>query len=76
MQIQFNPSQPDLESHTCESHREGDWLVFTCPHCKTYERRINFKTGGMTSQPGEDPFIQHQGQFVPIGLENANASAN
>lgn len=33
--------------HPCTSEREGDWLVWRCPLCAGYERRLNWVTGEM-----------------------------
>lgn len=75
MQLRFNV-QPEGEVHTCESRREGDWIIFTCPHCPAYENRINFKTEERISQPIDDPSIFHQGSFVPVGLEHFDYQPN
>lgn len=34
---------PD-DTHICTSFVEGDWVVFRCPICQGYERRINLVT--------------------------------
>lgn len=75
MQLRFELNQ-EGEVHTCESRREGDWIIFTCPNCPEYESRINFKTEERISQPIEDPFIFHEGSFVPTGLENLDYNPN
>lgn len=59
------PAVDPLLRHQCHSHREGEWLVYTCKECPTYERRFNFKTGEMTIRPGENPHVLHQGNFQP-----------
>jgi len=69
MQIRFELNDVEGEFHTCESHREGDWLVFTCPHCPDYENRFNLQTGERRSQPIPDPTIFHQGTHIPVGME-------
>lgn len=76
MKIELRSStEPDFY-HTCVSHREGNWIVFTCPQCHRYERRLNFQTGEMNCTPADDPYIVHQGQFVATGLEKVEASTN
>jgi len=35
------------ETHHCTSFRDGDWIVWRCPHCERYERRLNGRTGEM-----------------------------
>ena len=76
MQIRFKLNTEEGEFHACESHREGDWLVFTCPHCAEYENRINFQTGERISHPVADPTIFHQGSHIPVGLEGDHTHSN
>lgn len=33
--------------HHCTSHRDGDWIIWRCPLCEGYERRLNTKTKEM-----------------------------
>lgn len=33
--------------HFCTSHREGDVIIWRCPLCEGYERRLDFRTGKM-----------------------------
>jgi hypothetical protein len=63
-EIEFGPpSGPD--HHECTSTRDGDWIVFLCPRCPDYERRINWRTG--TSQVRSvSPEVRHSGQHVPL----------
>jgi len=68
MQINFRLND-ESSRHQCVVRHDGDWAVFTCPHCEGYERRLNLRNGKMTSRPGEDPFILHEGVFVPPGLD-------
>ena len=55
--------------HKCYSEKEGDWIVFKCPVCSDYERRIHSKTGEMKSKYNSDNRYRHSGTFVPIGLD-------
>lgn len=50
--------------HECESYRDGDWIVFRCSHCATYERRFNWRTGAMKSQHGGSSIL-HTGMHSP-----------
>jgi hypothetical protein len=68
MKIQFNSNDGELR-HSCKSQRKGDWIVFTCPLCKDYERRLNFKTGQMKTRTGKNPDVLHIGTFQPPGLD-------
>ncbi|MBX2891299.1 MAG: hypothetical protein KF734_10255 [Saprospiraceae bacterium] len=46
--------------HECTSHRDGEWITWRCPHCKDYERRLNWKTGEMNVRRGRST-AQHIG---------------
>lgn len=63
--LSFNPSSE--EQHACIGHKEGDWIIFTCPQCKGYERRINWKTGEMKSRVGDNPVL-HTGFHAPVEI--------
>jgi len=68
MQINFRLND-ESSRHQCVVRHDGDWAVFTCPQCPGYERRLNLHNGKMTTRPGEDPFILHEGAVLPPGLE-------
>jgi len=76
MKIELNNSSKDDAVHQCNSKREGDWLIFTCPACPTYERRLNVQTQEMRIKEGKDPFLRHTGSFVPVGLEGNYSTLN
>jgi hypothetical protein len=42
--INFSFNNVDHDQHECDSVTEGDWVIFRCPICKDYERRINADT--------------------------------
>ena len=75
MLFQFNAESPETR-HICESRKEGEWVVFVCPHCPDFERRMHLKTGQMKTRPAADPYILHEGVFVPVGLENSHSLPN
>lgn len=54
----------DGEEHKTESYREGEWIIFRCPICTDYERRINWKTGKM-KVVGSKAHIRHSGKYYP-----------
>ncbi len=56
--INFNLPDSQKTSHECNSHKEGDWMIFICPHCD-YVRQINYKTGKMKTSGGDDNIIHH-----------------
>jgi hypothetical protein len=68
MKLTFNLNDGEIR-HTCKSHQEGDWIVFTCPQCEGYERRININTGKMETRALENNDILHIGNFQPAGSE-------
>ena len=59
MRLKMESADPD--AHECQSHRKGDWIVYTCAHCPDYERRYHLKTGQMKVKPAADPTILHRG---------------
>lgn len=67
MQINFRIND-ELPRHPCTARREGDWIIFTCPQCDGYERRLNIRSGKISLSPGDDPFILHEGVFVPDSI--------
>jgi hypothetical protein len=48
--ITFQPHDP--EDHACTSHQDGDWVVWRCPQCAGYERRLNLVTGELRTRRG------------------------
>ena len=64
------------EEHRCESYRDGDWIVFTCPLCLDYERRLNWRTGNMTAKDQTPIHIQHSGEYFPTEYDHAFTCAN
>lgn len=53
------------ETHHCTSHREGDWIVWRCPHCDLYERRYNWQTGEMRVRRGNAD-VPHTGMSTSV----------
>lgn len=56
-------SEPN--GHKCSAYRDGDWIVFYCPRCHGYERRINWRTGEIKSQNVAKD-ISHSGEYFPV----------
>lgn len=59
---------PD-NAHRCTGETQGDWILYRCPLCAGYERRVNWKTG-VTITRGQNEF-QHFGS--PGAFNNALA---
>ncbi len=76
MKFELHNDSESEHIHLCESNRNGDWLIFTCPKCPDYERRLNWKTGEMHLKEGKDEMILHRGSFLPIGLEGDYSTLN
>jgi hypothetical protein len=56
--------QQATQSHHCEAHREGDWIVFTCPECD-YQLKDNLVTGEMQIANAKRD-IAHSGEYLPL----------
>ncbi|MEL6845823.1 MAG: hypothetical protein AAFP02_21665, partial [Bacteroidota bacterium] len=67
MSIEFDSSADPQFTHRCQSKRQGDWLIFSCPKCPGFERRLNWKTGETKVTEGPDPQVRHRGSFIPVG---------
>ncbi|MCU0348042.1 MAG: hypothetical protein MUC59_13960 [Saprospiraceae bacterium] len=51
--------------HHCIGHKEGDWIIFTCPVCRDYQRQINCVTKQVTVRKGNSNAI-HIGSHAPV----------
>ncbi len=77
MRLQFEKHPEEAAYHACESRREGQWLIFTCPKCPHYERRFNYHTGEMqVLEAAPDPAIRHVGTYSPPALEQGQFNPN
>ena len=55
----------DFDGHYCVSKLDGDWIIWTCPICVGYERRLNWKTGDLVSNDiARNSIIKHSGKHV------------
>lgn len=46
MQVVFPIAETALQSvHHCEVRQEGEWIVYSCKQCPSYERKIHQTTG-------------------------------
>ncbi len=69
MQNQVIRMGTDVENkHRCYVEQEGDWMVFLCPACPDYERRIHSKTGEMQSKCSPYNEHRHFGIYVRPGF--------
>jgi len=72
--IDFRPPT-DTEQHECSTYRVGDWVVFQCPHCPDYKRRINWRTG-QSKVENIKPDITHWGNYFPEEYRDAFENFN
>ena len=63
------------EQHQCIGHKEGDWIIFTCPICRDYERRINWKTHQVKVKKGSS-MATHAGSHAPLKSSVKSFSVN
>jgi len=68
--------EDDVDTHQCESYRDGDWIVFLCPKCEGYERRLNWRSGEMKVRDRSDQNIRHTGEYFPEEVGYAFTSQN
>jgi hypothetical protein len=61
--IDFRPPEDSIE-HKCQATRQGDWIVFQCHECPSYERRLNWRTKEMRVR-GDRPEVHHSGFYIP-----------
>lgn len=75
MEIRFsNPF--GATRHRCEGRREGNWIVFRCPLCPGFERRINLVTGDMVRRGEDADDLLHEGSWAPVGLKEGGSTLN
>jgi hypothetical protein len=63
--IRLAGSGEELIHHECESRLEGDWIVFTCELCPGHERRLNWRTGRMSTTGATPHGVTHSGLHLP-----------
>ena len=42
LDIKFSTNE---NTHRCDAVLEGKWIVFTCPQCQDYRRKMHQETG-------------------------------
>ena len=57
------------EKHKCTAERVGDWVIYRCPICPDYQRRVNLKTGKMKSTSNIDNPYLHSGTLAKPGFD-------
>jgi len=61
-------------THTCDSYRDGDWIVYTCPRCD-YELRKQWRTGKLIVRNAKVN-IRHRGTYFPTEYKDAFMNLN
>ena len=74
IRLNLDPSESP-ENHQCQSYRDGDWIIFRCPECADYERRLNWRTGEMMVRNSR-PEINHFGRYEPTEYREAFENTN
>jgi hypothetical protein len=74
---EFDFSTNPYNNHECDAVTEGDWVVFRCPICKDYERKINVITGE-TKVKNLSSTVSHSGRHLAsqYGAMRANEALN
>jgi len=62
----------NVNQHECVSVKSGDWVIFSCPQCPGYERRINLHTQEMRLQDPNQGKYTHVGRHSPRLLHSMN----
>ena len=63
------------DGHKCSAYRDGDWIIFYCPRCTNYERRINWRTGE-TKSKNIAKEIKHFGEYFPVEFRQIYENMN
>lgn len=65
----------DLIRHKAVGHQEGDFLIFSCPLCKGYIRKLNWRTGKMVQVENPEGIL-HTGNVAPFDTKNIDILNN
>jgi hypothetical protein len=75
MNTSSNQENAKLPEHQCIGHQEGDWIIFHCPVCRQYERRVNRVTKEVRVRKGNIEAVHvgsHQRVSTNPGLFSFN----
>lgn len=75
MSMSFEFNSEGFDKHSCQGHREGDWLIFECTEC-SYVRKWNQKTSEIKLVDSGDENALHSGVFEPVGLQSDKYNPN
>lgn len=71
LKIEFSSEK---NAHVCDASIEDQWIVFTCPQCENYRRKMHLETGEMIVEKPGNPLIEHQGLFINPIIEQLSPS--
>lgn len=74
MRRQTTDLKQEVEHH-CIGHKEGNWIIFTCPVCRDYQRRINCVTKEVIVRKGSSNAV-HVGSHAPVMTSVGNFCEN
>lgn len=69
-----NGSSSVPERHTCDSTRDGDWIIYTCPRCN-YELRENWRNGQVIIRNAKRN-VNHTGRYAPAEYQDIYTNLN
>ncbi|MCB0578033.1 MAG: hypothetical protein KDD10_01820 [Phaeodactylibacter sp.] len=75
MPKRFEFQSKGFEKHSCNSRREGPWLIFECPQC-SYARKWNTATNEIKLLDSGAENTLHSGWHEPPGLQMEKLNAN
>jgi hypothetical protein len=68
-EIKFNS-----DAHECELEIKGNWIVFTCPLCPNYRRKMHMKTGEIVNENTGKVEANHSGVYISQLVQDFNSS--
>jgi len=73
--MKFNRASSSVpEKHLCDSTRDGDWIIYTCPLCN-YELRENWRDGQIIVRNAKVN-VNHSGRYMPAEYQDAYTNLN
>jgi hypothetical protein len=62
------------DAHECTQQIQGDWVVFTCPLCPDYRRKMHRETGEFVDETTGIVEALHSGVYVSQFVQDFNSS--
>jgi len=64
----------DSDAHQCKQEIQGDWVIFTCPLCPNYRRKMHRETGEIVNENTGKVEANHSGVYVSAIVQDFNSS--